>query len=149
MRIALIGSSGGHLRHLQLLRDWWRLHDRFWVTFDKPDASALLTEERVYWCYYPTNRNIFNLFRNSLLALKVLWKEKPTVIVSSGAAVAIPFFYMGKCLGAKTVYIEVYDRIDSPTLSGRLVYPVTDHFFVQWPEQLRYYPNASVIGELF
>lgn len=61
-------------------------------------------------------------------------KEKPDVIISSGAAVAVPFFYIGKLFGAKTVYIEVFDRIDKPTVTGKLVYPVTDKFIVQWEE---------------
>ena len=54
------------------------------------------------------------------------------MIISSGTAVAVPFFYIGKLFGAKTVYIEVFDRIDKPTVTGKLVYPVTDKFIVQW-----------------
>jgi hypothetical protein len=57
----------------------------------------------------------------------VLRKEKPDLIISSGAAVAVPFFWLGKLFGAKTMYIEVFDRIDKSTLSGKLVYPVADN----------------------
>lgn len=53
-------------------------------------------------------------------------KEKPDLIISCGAAVAVPFFYRGKLFGAKLVYIEVFDRIDKPTVTGKMVYPVTD-----------------------
>ena len=45
-------------------------------------------------------------------------KEKPDLIISCGAAVAVPFFYIGKMMGAKLVYIEVFDRIDKPTMTG-------------------------------
>jgi len=147
-KVALVGSSGGHLTHLLALDGWWRKHDRFFVTFDKPDARSALEGERSYWCHYPTNRNLKNLVRNTVLALRVLRRERPDVIVSSGAAVAVPFFYLGKLFGARTVYLEVYDRVDGPTLTGRLVRPVTDRFLVQWPEQLRFYPGAEVVGEL-
>ena len=75
-------------------------------------------------------------------------KERPSMIVSSGAAIAVPFFYFGKLFGARTVYIEVYDRIDGPTLTGKLIYPVTDDFYVQWEEQRQYYPKAILVGEL-
>ena len=51
------GSSGGHLAHLLLLKPWWENHDRFWVTFDMPDAHDLLQSERVDWAHYPTTRN--------------------------------------------------------------------------------------------
>ncbi|MED4313010.1 UDP-N-acetylglucosamine--LPS N-acetylglucosamine transferase, partial [Heyndrickxia coagulans] len=125
MRVCLVGSSGGHLTHLILLKEFWSKQDRFWVTFEKEDSRSLLENERKYWCYYPTNRNIKNLIKNSFLALKILLKERPDIIISSGAAVAVPFFYLGKLLGSKLVYIEVYDRIDLPTLTGKLVYPIT------------------------
>lgn len=60
------------------------------------------------------------------------------MIISSGAAIAVPFFYIGKLFGSKTVYIEVFDRIDASTLTGKLVYPVTDRFIVQWEEMKKY-----------
>lgn len=134
MKIALVGSSGGHLTHLYLLKKFWENEDRFWVTFDKTDAKSILKEERFYPCYYPTNRNVKNTIKNTILAFKILRKEKPDLIISSGAAVAVPFFWLGKLFGAKTVYIEIFDRIDKPTLTGKLVYPVTDKFIVQWEE---------------
>ncbi|HAB97680.1 MAG TPA: UDP-N-acetylglucosamine--LPS N-acetylglucosamine transferase [Enterococcus sp.] len=149
MKICLVGSSGGHLTHLKLIEPLWDSNDRFWVTFDKPDANSLLKNERRYNCYYPTNRNIKNLIKNSFLAYKVLKKEKPDLIISSGAAVAIPFFYIGKLFGIKTTYIEVFDRIDSPTLTGKIVYPVTDLFVVQWEEMKKVYPKAKVLGRIY
>ena len=57
-RVALVGSSGGHLTHLLALREFWAPLDRFWVTFDTPDAVSRLAGERTYWCHHPTNRNI-------------------------------------------------------------------------------------------
>ena len=142
MKIALVGSSGGHLTHLYLLKKFWENEDRFWVTFDKTDAKSILKEERFYPCYYPTNRNVKNTIKNTILAFKILRKEKPDLIISSGAAVAVPFFWLGKLFGAKTVYIEIFDRIDKPTLTGKLVYPVTDKFIVQWEELKKVYPKS-------
>ena len=146
MKICLVGSSGGHLTHLYLLENLWKKHDRFWVTFDKEDAKSLLENERKYWCYHPTNRNIKNLIKNTILAISLLRKERPDVIISSGAASAVPFFYIGKLMGIKLVYIEVYDRVSTPTLTGKLVYPVTDAFIVQWDEQQKIYPKAINLG---
>ncbi len=148
-KICLVGSSGGHLVHLYLIKSYWFDKDRFFVTFNKKDAKSLLSKEKVYYCYYPTNRNIINLIRNTFLSIKVLYKERPNIIISSGAAVAIPFFYIGKLFGAKTVYIQVFDRIDKPTVTGKIVYPVTDKFFVQWEEMKKVYPKAINIGGIY
>lgn len=149
MKLCLVGSSGGHLTHLYLLKKFWEKEERFWVTFDKQDAQSILKDERMYPCYYPTNRNLWNLFRNTFLSIKILFKEKPDVIISSGAAVAVPFFYLGKLMGKKTIYLEVFDRIDSPTLTGKLVYPVTDKFIVQWEELKEVYPKAINLGGIY
>ena len=109
MKVCLVGSSGGHLTHLYMLKPFWQNKDRFWVTFDKEDARSKLKDEKMYGCHYPTNRNLKNLIKNTFLAIKVLRKERPDVIISSGAAVAVPFFYIGKLMGAKLIYIEVFD----------------------------------------
>lgn len=149
LKICLVGSSGGHLTHLYMLKPFWKDKNRFWVTFDKEDSRSLLKDEKVYPCYFPTNRNIKNLIRNTFLAIRVLKKEKPDLIISSGAAVAVPFFYLGKLFGTKTIYIEVFDRINKPTLTGKLVYPVTDRFIVQWEEMKKVYPKAINFGSIF
>lgn len=149
MKICLVGSSGGHLAHLNMLKPFWKDEERFWVTFDKEDARSILKDEKMYPCHFPTNRNLKNLIKNTFLAIKVLKKEKPDVIISSGAAVAVPFFYIGKLFGAKTVYIEVFDRIDKPTVTGKLVYPVADKFIVQWEEMKKVYPKAINLGSIF
>jgi beta-1,4-N-acetylglucosaminyltransferase len=148
MKLCLVCSSGGHLFQLHILKKWWQKHERFWVTFKIIDALSQLEKEKVYWAYFPTTRDIKNLIRNLFLAIKILFKERPEIIVSTGAAVAVPFFYIGKLLGSKLIFIEVYDRINLPTLTGKLVYPITDAFILQWEEQKEFYPKGKVIGQL-
>lgn len=149
LKVCLVGSSGGHLTHLYMLKPFWKNKNRFWVTFDKEDAKSLLENEKVYPCYYPTNRSIKALIKNLKVAYKVLKKEKPDLIISSGAAVAVPFFYIGKIMGAKLIYIEVFDRLDKPTMTGRMVYQITDKFIVQWEEQRKVYKKAINLGSIF
>lgn len=147
-KVLLVGSSGGHLTQLLALEPWWRDRERIWVTFGTDDARSLLSQERVVWAYHPTTRNLVNLVRNLALAVRVLSGERPDVVVSTGAGVALPFFLIARLRRVQTVYVEVYDRLDSATLTGRLCRPFTTLFCVQWEEQLRFYPEAKVIGNL-
>ena len=147
-RVLLVCSTGGHLAQLHRLSAWWRRHDRAWVTFDKADARSLLADERVWWAYHPTTRHLGNFLRNLGLAARVLRRERPDVIVSNGAGVAVPFIVLGRLRGCRTVYLEVFDRIESATLTGRLCRPFTDLFLVQWPEQQPLYRNSLVVGPL-
>lgn len=48
MKVCLVGSPGGHLTHLYMLKPFWKDKNRFWVTFDKEDARSLLEGEKVY-----------------------------------------------------------------------------------------------------
>ncbi|MCD0447819.1 UDP-N-acetylglucosamine--LPS N-acetylglucosamine transferase [Actinocorallia sp. API 0066] len=148
MKVLLVCSPGGHLAQLHRLRPWWSRHERVWVTFDKADAVSLLRDETVRWGHHPTTRNLPNLARNLLLAFRMLLRDRPDVIVSTGAGVALPFFVLGRLLGCRTVYIEVYDRVDSATLTGRLCTPFTDLFLLQWEEQKKVYPHGVVLGPL-
>ncbi|MBU7494726.1 PssD/Cps14F family polysaccharide biosynthesis glycosyltransferase [Lactiplantibacillus pentosus] len=149
MKVCMVGSSGGHLTHLTMLKPFLKDKERFWVTFDKEDARSQLENERMYSYYYPTNRSLKALVKNTVLAWKVIRKERPDLIISSGAAVAVPFFYIGRLFGAKTIYIEVFDRIDKPTITGRLVYPVTNRFIVEWEDMKKVYPKAINLGSIF
>ena len=103
----------------------------------------------MYTCYYPSNRSIKAFVINAFRAFKVIRKERPDLIISCGAAVAVPFFYVGKLYHAKLIYIEVFDRINTSSLTGRMVYPITDRFIVQWEELKKVYPKAINLGSIF
>ena len=149
-KICIPTSSGGHLTHMMLIKPFWQKNDRFWVTFNKEDSNTILEQERKYYCHYPTNGNYINLIKNFVLAWRILKKEKPDIIISSGAAIAIPFFYLGKrFFGCKCYYIEVFDRINSNTKTGQFCYKYADKFFVQWEEMKKVYPKAIVLGSIF
>ena len=149
MRLLLVCSSGGHLTQLHVLEEWWRQHETHWVTFDTEHARTLLSDQPTTWAFYPTTRNLPNLVRNSWLAFRTLRRERPDVVVSTGAGVALPFFLLARFFGARTAYLEVYDRITLPTLTGRLCAPFTDLFMLQWPEQKKVYPQGVVVGQVF
>ncbi|MHB8841323.1 MAG: PssD/Cps14F family polysaccharide biosynthesis glycosyltransferase [Candidatus Aquicultor sp.] len=148
MRILLVCSSGGHLYELFSLREYWEQYDRWWVTFDREVVESLLANERVITAFYPTTRNVKNLFRNFWLALRIIRELRPQTIISTGSGVAIPFFYAAKLYGIRTIYIESIARTSELSLSGRLIYPVADKFLVQWPELTKTLPKAEYRGRV-
>lgn len=148
-RVLFVCSSGGHLSQLMQLRPWWQQHERRWVTFDLPDARSKLVGETLIPAHHPTTRSIPNLVRNFQLARDVITRWQPDIVVSNGAGAAVPFFMLANRADIPTVYLEVYDRIDSRTLTGRLVRPFTTRFCVQWPEQQSLYPGSELTGLLY
>ena len=146
--VLLVCSSGGHLAQLLVLRPWLASKRARWVTFPTEDARSQLAGEDVVDAYYPTTRHLWNLVRNLLLAVRLLRRDRPDLIVSSGAGVAVPFFVLGRLMRIPTVYIEVFDRLDSATLTGRLCRPFATKMLVQWDEQKDLYTGAEVVGTL-
>lgn len=147
-RVLLVCSGGGHLAQLLRLEPWWSRHDRAWVTFDLP-GSPLPAGERSYTAHSPTTRNVPNLVRNQALAVRVLRAERPDVVVSTGAGVALPFFLAARVMGVPCAYLEVYDRIDTRTLTGRLCRPLANRFLVQWDSQRDAYGAGTVVGPVY
>jgi beta-1,4-N-acetylglucosaminyltransferase len=148
-KLLLVCSAGGHFFELYLLKELWTKHDRVWITLHSKDTEFLLRNEKVYWGHGPTIRNFKNFLRNLFLAAKVMKKEKPDVLISTGAAIGVPFIFVGKILGVKTIFIELLTRITSLSLSGKLVYPVAKYFIVQWPELAKKYKKAVFRGKIY
>jgi beta-1,4-N-acetylglucosaminyltransferase len=48
----------------------------------------------------------------------------------------------------KIVYVESIARVETLSLSGRLLYRTADHFLVQWPQLQAKYPRAQFVGRL-
>lgn len=147
--VLLVCSTGGHLLQLHLLREAWSGLRTTWITFDKSDARSLLADERVVYAHGPTNRSGPNLFRNLLLATRVVRRTRPRVIVSTGAGLAVPFAWVGRFFGARIVYVESITRIDRPSLSLRLIRPVVSRTYAQWPDLADRVRGARFVGSVF
>ena len=148
-KICLITSKGGHLYELLQLNKLLKRNDRFWVTGKGLDTKYYLKNEKVYYGYFPESRNIINLFRNFILAIKILNKEKPGILLSCGAGIAVPFFVIGKLFfSAKLIYIESYDFVNYPSLTGKILYNITDLFLIQHKIQQKWFLKAKFWGSL-
>ena len=133
MKVCLVTSSGGHLTETLQILDAFPEDDIFFVTWcgsREADVSAIAPA----YFIEPFGTSPVRLLRATPRVLKILLQEKPDVIVSLGAEIALPFFYLGKLMGIKTIFIESWCRIDGLSKTGRLVYPIADAFFVQWPQ---------------
>lgn len=144
--VLLVCSSGGHLLQLLALREAWAGFSHVWVTNDRSDARSLLADDKVVYAYWPTSRNVKNLIRNSAVAWKVVRAVRPKVMLTTGAATAVPFAWIARLHGAHVVYVESLTRIRSPSLSCRLIAPVAARTYVQWPELLSALRRARYAG---
>ena len=143
MKICLVCSPGGHLTQMQRLMPAFEGRDYFFVTF-KSDYSRHL--ERAYLIEYKLGyiRERLTWLKTVFIALRILLKERPQVVISTGGGeIAIPFCYIGKLLGAKVIFIETLARVTTRSAAGKLIYPLADLFLVQWETLLKKYGKKA------
>ncbi|EOG6176942.1 polysaccharide biosynthesis protein [Clostridium perfringens] len=149
-KICFIASSGGHFEQLMMLKPIMKKHRSFIVT-EKTNYSVN-TDQKVYYLKQ-VNRHevefILLMILNSFKSLKIFLKEKPDVIISTGALSVIPICVIGKVFGKKIIFIESFAKITSPTLTGRFIYKFADRFYIQWESLRKFYPNAINKGGIY
>jgi UDP-N-acetylglucosamine:LPS N-acetylglucosamine transferase len=146
-KIGLISSHGGHLTEILSLKDVCEGWDTFFVTYEGVAPSRL---DNVYFIKNGWFRNPIHVFLIWIKVFSILIKERPRVLFSTGAEIAIPIFLVGKFLfGCKLIYLECSAQVTTPSLTGRLLYRFTDLFLVQWEPLLKCYgPKAIYRGGL-
>ncbi len=150
-KICFAASSGGHLGELLMLRPLMERYDSVLVTEETAYRAAvdgvrcryLLQVNRREWSCIP------RLAANALRALWIFLAERPDVIVCTGVLATVPLCLVCKLFGKKLIFIESYAKVKTPTLTGKLLYPFADRFYVQWQELLEFYPKARCVGGIF
>jgi beta-1,4-N-acetylglucosaminyltransferase len=136
MKLCLVCSHGGHLTETLQIMDAFNGHDIFFATYHSSRETAVRAISRAYFTQN-IGMNPWRMAQAFAWAAATLRKEKPDVIISLGAEIALPFMVWGWLLGIKTIFIESWCRTEDLSLTGRLVMPIVDCFWVQWPQLLR------------
>src|SRR3989344_342189 len=124
-KICLACSAGGHLSEMLELKEFFGKYDHFFVTFKRPDSESLSKKEKVFFIDLP-GRNPISTTMAFFQSLSVLRKEKPDIIVSTGADAGLVVCVAGKILGKKIIFIESFCRPTKPGLSGKIAYHFAD-----------------------
>lgn len=151
-KICLISSSGGHFEQLLMLRKLSEKNNIFIVT-EKTKYNK--NDKKVNYFVMQVNRKeplfIFKMIGILFKSLYIFLKEKPDVVISTGVLASIPMLFIGHIFKKKVIYIESFAKINSPTMTGKLIYKkkIADQFYVQWESMLEFYPDAICKGGIY
>lgn len=148
MKLLLICTSGGHFSTMRALESFWSQHERVWVTDYKEDTAILADSENVHWLPYQASRNALTFAKNLPATLKIVREEKPDLVISTGASIAVNFAIAAKLTGSKFIFVESLSRPRKLSMAGRLVYPICDELYVQWPLISERYKKAVFAGHI-
>lgn len=154
-KVLFISSTGGHLSELMELKPLFSKYDYHIIT-EKTDTTIKLKDKykgKINYLVYGARNYMFSyLFKfsyNIIKSLILYAKIRPDVIVTTGAHTAVPMCYIGKFFKKKIIFIETFARVNSTSMSGRMINKIADVFIVQHPEMEKVYENAVYKGALY
>ena len=144
-----ISSTGGHLRELMKLEPLFKDYDYSIITEKDSTTIDLQKKYKIYYVPYSTRSKIISyFFKYNFVILKsiiLFIRIKPDAIVTTGTHTVVPICFLGKLFKRKIIYIETYANITKKTLTGIILYPISDLFIVQWRQMKNLYPKAICI----
>lgn len=157
LKLCLAASGGGHVRQLLDLEPVWSEHDHFFVTEDTALGSSLADQHRTYFVPHVAVgqarlgapfRMIAGAIKSILVSGRIIWKERPDVLISTGAGAVFFALLWARLLGAKVIAIESFARFDNPSIFSRIAAPWAHELIIQSKALAPRYPNAKVFDPL-
>jgi UDP-N-acetylglucosamine transferase subunit ALG13 len=157
LRICLAASGGGHLRQLLDLEPAWSAYDHFFLTEDTALARSVARGHRTAFVPHVAlgqgrlghpARMLFAGARNFFRSAGVILRERPDVVISTGAGSVFFGLLWARLLGAKIVVVESFARFDRLSAFARFAGPLAHDKVVQSPALLAAWPDARLFDPL-
>jgi glycosyltransferase involved in cell wall biosynthesis len=148
LKVCLVASAGGHLTQLLKLAKSWEGCKAVFVTTSKTVASELQKRGTVHVVSECNRLQPLKTARALWECVKIVVKERPDVIISTGAAAGCMICFLGKLVGARVLWVDSITNTENLSLSGRMVRHIADLFLVQWPELAAKYKNVEYEGPI-
>lgn len=147
LRLAFASSPGGHLAELDAITKGLEPVDCFLVTVKSVQTESEMSGVRKIFITR-IERNPTNLLLNAAQALRILVRERPSAVISTGAGEAVPLILLASALGIPILFAESVARVHGPSLSGRIVKHWVDLIIAPWPSLRAFYPTAVCVAPL-
>lgn len=146
MKVCIVSSCGGHLTEVRELRHVYQQYEHCYVLND----HALLPPDMVGHTYFIAHsERDWKFFLNLWEAWRILRRERPDVILSTGAGPVVPFAIIARLFfRVRILYIETLTQIYKPSLTGKIMRWLAHRCFYQWPGLARYFPSGTYGGPL-
>ena len=146
MRICLVASAGGHMNQLLKLAESWKGYDTFYITTTAALKEKLREQGNVYIVGECNREYPWRVIQVLVRCISIILRERPDVVISTGAAVGCITCFLGKLVGAKVIWLDSIANVSHISLSGRMVRLFANLFLVQWPELAEKYRNVGYEG---
>jgi UDP-N-acetylglucosamine:LPS N-acetylglucosamine transferase len=145
LKICLISSHGGHLHELLKATETVS-GEKYFVTYQTAHTQQTLAQQKKYFVIDP-HLSKWKYLLNACQSLLHILMERPDVVISTGAGIAIPTMLICKTLlRSKIIYIESAACVVKASKTGSFIYKYSDLFLVQWSSMQQHYEKAVYAG---
>ncbi|XP_068438268.1 UDP-N-acetylglucosamine transferase subunit ALG14 [Clinocottus analis] len=173
--VLVVAGSGGHtteiLRLMECLSaaysprhyviaDTDGMSEEKICTFENSKHSD--SESQFTICRIPRSREVHQSWNSSVLStldalrysLPLVFRLRPDMVLCNGPGTCVPLCVAGLLLGilgmkkVLIVYVESICRVETLSLTGKILYPISDYFFVQWSTLRDKYPKSIFLGRI-
>ncbi len=148
VKICLVASAGGHLSQLLKIVQAVNGYQAFVVTTSEAVRENLTRFGQVHVVGECNRQHGLRVVRVVLTCWRILHRERPDVILSTGAAPGCVCCFLGKLMGAKIIWVDSITNVGRLSLSGWLVRYIADLFIVQWAELAQKYRGTEYVGTI-
>ena len=133
LKVFAVASIGGHW--VQLLRIAKALEKEFDVVYmSTHEKCATMVEGRVYYSMNDFSRwDFYKMFPDLLHSIYIICKEKPSIVITTGAAPGLVCLFAAKICGIRTVWIDSIANVEHISFSGRIASKFASRIYTQWP----------------
>ena len=122
-------------------------YDAFLVTTRSPYSASVLPQMTRFYVRRLV-RNPANFVVNFVQSVRILLREKPDAVVSTGAGDALPLMGIAIALGIPVIFLETMARVFTMSLTGRIVRRWVSVTLVQWRSLMVRYPGAISVNPM-
>ncbi|XP_038167836.1 UDP-N-acetylglucosamine transferase subunit ALG14 homolog [Arvicola amphibius] len=176
--LLIVAGSGGHtteiLRLVGSLSSAYSPRDYVIADSDKMSAKKIISFEDARkrdsatectpYCLHriPRSRevrqawlsSVFTTLYSTWFSFLLVCRIKPDLVLCNGPGTCVPICMSALLLGILgikkviIVYVESICRVETLSLSGKILYHLCDYFIVQWPALKEKYPKSVYLGRI-
>jgi len=152
-KFLVVYGEGGHAAQMSRLLNTLEIEDSEIISIVDSGELNTIGEQIIVPPIRNKHANNFyqimvNVFINSKLFFMVFVKNKIKLTISTGPGICILPSIICRILGKKVIFIETWSRFETKSFTGRVMYHISTHFYVQNKSLLRLYPKATYSGRL-
>ena len=164
--LVVLGSGGHTAELLRLITDFdFDRYGPLTLVTAATDTTSRAKAERelprealatARWAAIPRAREVGQSFGSSVpstlkalfACVHLIWTAAPDLVLVNGPGTCVPVAVLARLSGARVIFVESWCRVESLSLTGRVLYYVAHRFVVHWPELARRYPRAEYLGRI-